>query len=155
MPNKHVSRDYVQYVLKSHRDTCTRSQIQIVQMMASNITGMLSIRIHSGKGFSRCDPYVKIMIDGRMVSQTVVADKGQSATWNNTLACSLEGKENSIQFQLYDHDRFTSDDKEGQTPTLPITEFVRLFEGKGPQWVNMENDKGQLRIELLSVVRRS
>jgi len=110
--------------------------------LASNFVGTLTVDVIKVSALpEKCDPYVVIKAGGNEVKTARKNDCRDEATFNQTLALSLDGSEDFVQIDLMDWDRFSSDDVVATTGEVPLRDVLAWGTGE-PVWVNLERKTG-------------
>jgi Ca2+-dependent lipid-binding protein len=105
---------------------------------AANLIGRLSVTIGTAKNFEKCDPYFKLIVDD-LDAKSSKKKSCTEGTWNYELSVDLDGSQDNFELQLWDYDKWTSDDLQDTTGTIPLVTALANWNGQGPMWVNLNN----------------
>jgi len=104
--------------------------------LAANFNGTLTFVVHEVSHLkSKIDPYVKISTGSRSVKTSFKKDCSNGATYEEKLAMSFNGSEDQVKLEVWDHDRWSSDDLEDGS-TVPIQRIMEWADGT-PKWINL------------------
>jgi Ca2+-dependent lipid-binding protein len=114
---------------------------------ASNLQGRLSVTIGTAKNFEKCDPYFKLIVDD-LDTKSSRKNSCTEGTWNQNLSVDLDGSQDNFELQLWDHDKWSSDDLVDTTGQTPLVTALANC-GQGPMWVNFKKGaKVQITVDL-------
>lgn len=115
---------------------------------ASNLKGRLSVKILRAKNFSKCDPYFRLEVDD-LNTESSRKNSCTEGTWNYEMNVDLDGSQDNFELQLWDYDRWSSNDLQDTTGKMPLVTALANWNDQGPTWVNMEKGaKVELEVHL-------
>jgi len=104
---------------------------------ASNLKGRLSVTIVQAKNFDKCDPYFKLICDD-LDTKTSKKKSCTEGTWNEEMSLSLDGSQDNFEIQMWDYDKWTSDDQQDTTGRISLNEALTNWGSGEPTWVNLK-----------------
>ncbi|CAD5208747.1 unnamed protein product [Bursaphelenchus xylophilus] len=103
---------------KSSALSCIKNAIHTMEEDAEGdfVTFRLKIRIREGHGLvirdasGSSDPYVRVKYNGRNIYKTNTIYKNLNPQWDEEFAFLIDDPTRPVEFEVYDYDRFMSDD---------------------------------------------